>query len=98
LSGSHLKAPGFAGGYLLYVTIRSIAAGQVLMMTQAAMITEKHLIRIMELLGDDTKFLGTSEADKELIGIQRVKIYIDLTFLWIISLFCLLSFFTDVSH
>ena len=74
---------------LLYVTIRSIACGQALGLAQAGTAIQAHFVRIRELLGDDRPFPDDLEKEKKTTKMLRIKIYIDLTFLWLISLLCL---------
>ena len=80
---------------LLYVTMRTIGCGQALVLVRAAPAIEAHFVRIRELLGDDP-YPRDLEEEKKTAKVQRVKIYIDLTFLWLISLLCLLTFFGSV--
>jgi hypothetical protein len=83
---------------LIYVTIRSIAIGQGVGLSNALKILESDLIRLRELARDEQARhrLQSSKGDSEILRRARNKLFIDGFFLSIVSIICLLALFSEL--
>jgi hypothetical protein len=76
---------------LLYVSIRSIAFSQTVMLREAIIGIDHHFVRIRDLLGDERILEHQVEMDQlKEAGDRRInRAYVDLFFLGIVSLVCI---------
>jgi hypothetical protein len=85
---------------LIYVTIRSIAIGQVIALANSLKVIEADLIRVRELVRDEyaRDRLEASKADSEVFSRERNKLFIDGFFLSIVSIICLFALFSQLGR
>jgi hypothetical protein len=85
---------------LVYATIRSVAIGQAIGLSNALKIIEVDLVRIRELLNDEhaqTRWRSAQE-DAKTLEQTRIKLYIDGFFLSIVSLICLFVLYSALQR
>lgn len=83
---------------LMYVTMRNVAIGQYLLQVGWFAHMNKQLRHVRKLLHDPHHEQNEQEwlEAERTVPQQNVKLYIDLGFLWLVGIFCLLVLFTSL--
>jgi hypothetical protein len=83
---------------LIYVTIRTIAIGNVHLLSFIAGAVSKEFLQVYRLLGEDISERTTAmrETDEKMQTVIN-KLYIDGSFLSLVSLICLYQLYTNLS-